>query len=57
MSDKSQHFAKKLAPKFIKCLITEKKSPLVYVLQDMSGKDLGAWHIKDFKMSNNKTST
>lgn len=51
-SDKDQHFSKKLAPKFLKCRVTAKKSPLVYQLQDMTGKDLGAWHIKDLKLVN-----
>lgn len=54
LSDKSQYFSKKLAPKFVKCKVTAKKSPLVYVLQDMSGNDLGTWHIKDIKYSNLK---
>lgn len=50
LSDKDKYFCKKLAPKFIKCRVTHKKSPLVYVLEDMSGKDLGTWHIKDLKL-------
>lgn len=50
LSDKDKYFSKKLAQKFIKCRITHKKSPLVYVLEDMSGKDLGTWHIKDLKL-------
>lgn len=50
LSDKANRFSKKLAPKFIKAKIIEKKSPLVYVLQDMSGKNLGSWHIKDLKL-------
>lgn len=53
-SDKDQHFSKKLAPKFVKCRVTTKKSPLVYQLQDMNGKDLGTWHIKDLKLVNYK---
>lgn len=48
-SDKDAHFSKKLAPKFQKCRIKDKRSPLVYILEDMSGRDLGAWHIKDLK--------
>lgn len=50
LSDKESRFSKKLAPKFIKAKIIEKKSPLVYVLQDMSGKNIGSWHIKDLKL-------
>lgn len=51
LSDKDKYFSKKLAPKFIQCRITAKRSPLVYELEDMSGKDLGTWHIKDLKLS------
>lgn len=50
LSDKDKYFSKKLAPKFIKCRILEKKSPLVYVLENMSGKNIGTWHIKDLKL-------
>lgn len=50
LSDKDKYFSKKLAPKYIKCRVIAKKSPLVYVLEDMSGKDLGIWHIKDLKL-------
>lgn len=48
-SDKDAYFSKKLAPKYLKCRIKAKRSSLVYILEDMSGRDLGAWHIKDFK--------
>lgn len=50
LSDKDSHFSKKLAPKYQKCRIKEKKSSLVYVLEDISGRDIGAWHIKDMKL-------
>lgn len=49
-SDKDSHFSKKLAPKFEKCKVKAKRSPLVYILEDVSGRDLGAWHIKDLKL-------
>lgn len=49
-SDKDKYFSKKLAPKYIKCRIIGKKSPLIYNLADMSGKDIGIWHIKDLKL-------
>lgn len=49
LSEKDKYFSKKLAPKFIKCKVISKKSPLVYVLEDMSGKNLGNWHVKDLK--------
>lgn len=50
LSDKDKYFSKKLAPKFIKCRVVAKKSPLVYVLEEMSGKNIGTWHIKDIKL-------
>lgn len=50
LSDKDKYFSKKLAPKFIKCRIIKKLSPLIYILEDMSGKELGVWHIKDLKI-------
>lgn len=53
-SDKDKFFNKKLAPKFIKCKIVGKKSPLVYELTDMNGNFLGSWHIKDIKLTNYK---
>lgn len=49
-SDKDAYFSKKLAPKYMKCRVKLKKSPLVYVLEDMNGRDLGVWHIKDLKI-------
>ncbi|KAF9412800.1 hypothetical protein HW555_008803, partial [Spodoptera exigua] len=49
LSNRDKYFCKKLAPKFIKCRIIEKRSPLVYVLEDMTGKNIGVWHIKDLK--------
>ncbi|KOB67826.1 hypothetical protein OBRU01_15368 [Operophtera brumata] len=48
-SDKDAYFSKKLAPKYQKCRIKAKRSSLVYILEDMCGRDLGAWHVKDFK--------
>lgn len=51
-SDKEAHFSKKLAPKFQKCRVVGKRSPLVYILEDASGQNIGAWHIKDLKIVN-----
>lgn len=51
-SDKDKYFCKKLAPKFVKCKIIGKKSPLVYELADVSGNSIGFWHIKDLKLIN-----
>ncbi|XP_052741884.1 uncharacterized protein K02A2.6-like [Bicyclus anynana] len=53
-SDKEKRFAKKLAPKYIKCRVVNKKSPLVYELEDIKGNFLGTWHIKDIKLTNYK---
>lgn len=53
-SDKDNKFAKKLAPKFVKCRIIAKKSPLVFVLEDLQGNNIGDWHIKDIKLTNYK---
>ncbi|XP_047990896.1 uncharacterized protein K02A2.6-like [Leguminivora glycinivorella] len=54
LSDKSNMFSKKLAPKYVQCKIVAKKSNLVYELEDMQGNNLGDWHIKDFKLTNYK---
>lgn len=54
-SDKDNRFTKKLAPKYIKCRVIAKKSPLVYILEDMQGKNIGEWHLKDIKLTNYKT--
>lgn len=50
-SDKDNKFCKKLAPKYLKCRIIAKKSKLVYELEDMTKRNLGTWHVKDFKLS------
>lgn len=44
-----KYFSAKLAPKYERCKIIKKMSPLVYVLENENGKNLGKWHIKDFK--------
>lgn len=46
-SDASKHFTEKLAPKFQKCIVSAKLSPLVYTLKSLEGKVLGNFHIKD----------
>lgn len=50
LSDAGVYFSKKLAPKYIACRVT-KASPsgLTYHLEDLTGKDLGVWHLKDLK--------
>jgi hypothetical protein len=52
LSDKDKSYSKKLASKFVKCRIIAKKSPLVYVLEDTHGNNIGDWHIKDIKLTN-----
>lgn len=50
LSDASKFFTAKLAPKFEKCRIISKLSPLVYELVDASnGKPLGRWHVRNLK--------
>lgn len=49
LSSAVNYFSSKLAPKYIPCIVTGVVSPLVYVLEDMDGHDLGRWHIKDLK--------
>lgn len=56
-SDKAAYYSKKLAPRYQKCRIKGKRSKLVYILEDMTGRDLGSWHIKDFKLSNSAYKT
>ncbi|CAK1578608.1 unnamed protein product [Parnassius mnemosyne] len=48
LSNAGAYFNAKLAPKFIKCKVIAKLSPLVYVLEDPNGVR-GKWHIKDVK--------
>jgi hypothetical protein len=54
LSNKNKMFCKKLAPKFTKCKVVNKKSNLVYELEDMKGNNIGDWHVKDFKLINYK---
>lgn len=49
-SDASKFFMAKLAPKYEKCRVVVKRSPLVYELESCStGKHLGAWHVQYLK--------
>jgi len=45
----SKYFSAKLAPKYERCKIVKKLSPLVFELENEQGKPLGRWHVKDFK--------
>lgn len=49
LSDAANYFSAKLAPKFIKCSIHKKISPVIYELLDENGKNLGRYHAKDLK--------
>lgn len=47
-SNAANYFSAKLAPRFVKCTVIEKISPLIYILKDPNGF-CAKWHIKDFK--------
>lgn len=47
-SNAGVYYNAKLAPRFVKCTVVEKLSPLVLVLRDLDGT-LGRWHVKDLK--------
>lgn len=49
LSDAGKYFSAKLAPKFIKCSISKKLSPVIYELLDENNKNIGRYHIKDLK--------
>lgn len=49
LSSKNDNFAAKFAPKFIPCIVHKVVSKLVYNLRDLSGNDLGNWHVSDLK--------
>lgn len=49
LSKAAEGFAAKLAPKYILCKIIKVNSSLVYTLEDMHGKEVGRWHVKDLK--------
>jgi hypothetical protein len=42
LSDATKFFAAKFAPRFIKCVVVEKKSDLVYILESMDRRQVGA---------------
>lgn len=50
LSDAANHFASKLAPKYVGPFVVSKKiSPWMYELQDFNNKICGNWHSKDLK--------
>lgn len=48
-SNAGSYFSAKLAPKFLRCKVFKKLSPLVYILEDTNGTK-AKWHIKDIKI-------
>lgn len=49
LSDAGNYFTAKLAPRYLKCKIVKKLSPLVYILESPNGTR-SRWHVKDFKI-------
>lgn len=53
LSNAADNYAAKLAPRYEGPFeISKKTSPLIYRLQDVDGRDLGTWHIKDLRSYN-----
>ncbi|KAG5861728.1 hypothetical protein JTB14_004169 [Gonioctena quinquepunctata] len=53
LSKAGNAFSAKLAPKFIPGIVVKVISPLVYLLKNENGADLGNWHVKDLKSDPN----
>ena len=49
LSNAANCFSSKLAPKCIPAVVSKVICNLVYELQDIEGKNLGNWHVKDIK--------
>ncbi|KAJ8912689.1 hypothetical protein NQ315_012243 [Exocentrus adspersus] len=49
LSNKAEHFAAKLAPKYILCTVRRVISRLVYELNGPDGRKIGKFHVKDLK--------
>lgn len=49
LSSASDKFAKKFAPKYVKCKVAEVTGNLTYRLRSEHGKNLGIFHVKDLK--------
>ena len=49
LSDAAKHFSAKLAPKYIPGITNKKIGQLLYNIVDDNEKDIGNWHVKDFK--------
>lgn len=48
-SDAINYKSAKLCPKYVKCKVVAKISDVIYELEDIHGKNIGKWHIKDLK--------
>lgn len=46
-SDKAKHITAKLLDKFVKCKVIKHCGPNAVLLADMSGKEIGTFHLKD----------
>lgn len=52
-SNAANYFSAKLAPRFVgPYMVAKKVSPLVYTLAEMNGRQIGNWHVADFKKYN-----
>ncbi|EAL58032.1 indora [Wolbachia endosymbiont of Drosophila ananassae] len=49
LSNFSQNYNKKLGPLFSKCRVKKKLGNAYYLLETLSGKELGTYHAKDIK--------
>uniref|UniRef100_A0A1Y1MIJ6 RNA-directed DNA polymerase n=1 Tax=Photinus pyralis TaxID=7054 RepID=A0A1Y1MIJ6_PHOPY len=49
LSDAAKNFSAKLADKFIPGIVKKVTGQLTYQLEDITGKDMGNWHVKDLK--------
>lgn len=52
LSNRADHFASKLAPKFILCTVRKVITILVYELTGPDGRNIGKYHVKDLKPYN-----
>lgn len=46
-SNAANYFSSKLAPRFVKCKVTDKLSDVAYMLEDLESGNVGKYHIKD----------
>lgn len=48
-SDASKGFCKKLAPRYVPCIISKVISPVAFEIEDEGGNSMGKWHIQDIR--------